>query len=580
MTMKEQNNCVLVALILLRILTLTSSAPVQRSIQSSSMNMEDAHRWLKKYGYMRTDNPSGKEVTEAMMLVQQFYGLSQTGELDQDTTNMMSEPRCGVADIQPGIVPPGNRRRRRFTLLGDPWDSTSLSYRFNNYTPDLSLSQVRSAIERALGVWAEVTPLTFTREQGGTSFVTASDIEIVFGSGSHGINHPADSPFDGSSSAGGVVLAHAFNPGSVRFRDLRGDMHFDEDERWQDAAGIDLFTVAAHEFGHSLGLGHSDVLGALMFPTYYGYNANFRLHEDDIEGIQSLYGPRPSTPRPSTPKVTTIAKTQRIPNTSTASVVTETTTRRITTSSVDYCEVFTTVDTVATLYNSYDDAYTIASKRQEIVPFAKGNEILENPFSRGNIGAEIQAVFAAIWEDNNLPVAAMVEKQDGSLVVFRGSFYWQYILSGSKYEPIPGFPKSISTLGLPETVQITAALSVRDEDVIHLFTTSQYWSFDGDLNTLDMTSPKMISSRWPGIPSDLNAAFNWQGNPCFVRNTEYWCFNETSSEVGTEFPRSMNEDWFGCDPLGSDAASMNPIVTTMVVSFFCFVAAIANLNFE
>lgn len=52
----------------------------------------------------------------------------------------------------------------------------------------------------------------------------------------------------------------------------------------------DFFTVAVHEFGHTLGLFHTDVYGALMYPYYQGFNASFRLHTDDVRGIQSLYG--------------------------------------------------------------------------------------------------------------------------------------------------------------------------------------------------------------------------------------------------------------------------------------------------
>lgn len=56
--------------------------------------------------------------------------------------------------------------------------------------------------------------------------------------------------------------------------------------------GTSLFHVAAHEFGHSLGLSHSPVEGALMYPWYQGMQNGFdyELPEDDRLGIQHLYG--------------------------------------------------------------------------------------------------------------------------------------------------------------------------------------------------------------------------------------------------------------------------------------------------
>lgn len=47
--------------------------------------------------------------------------------------------------------------------------------------------------------------------------------------------------------------------------------------------------MAAHEFGHALGLDHSTVPEALMYPMYRFLEGS-PLHEDDVRGIQHLYG--------------------------------------------------------------------------------------------------------------------------------------------------------------------------------------------------------------------------------------------------------------------------------------------------
>ncbi len=65
-------------------------------------------------------------------------------------------------------------------------------------------------------------------------------------------------------------------------------MHFNADENWQVVGDLDLYSVALHETGHALGLGHTDNPDAVMYPYYHRASG---LTADDIAGIQDVYGP-------------------------------------------------------------------------------------------------------------------------------------------------------------------------------------------------------------------------------------------------------------------------------------------------
>ncbi|MFB3825822.1 MAG: matrixin family metalloprotease [Bryobacteraceae bacterium] len=177
----------------------------------------------------------------------------------------------------------------QYVKVGQGWpssgpDGAALGYFIESLTEKIPRSTAESEVVRALNEWAKHARITFRAAERASA---PRAVTVLFGRREHGDRYPFDGP--------GRVLAHTYYPAPPNPEPLAGDMHFDSDEDWHAGAAVDLFTVALHEAGHALGLGHSDRPGAVMYPYYRQAAA---LGADDIAGIRELYGGRDQAPQP------------------------------------------------------------------------------------------------------------------------------------------------------------------------------------------------------------------------------------------------------------------------------------------
>lgn len=258
--------------------------------------LADLKRYLRHFGYL--PNPSrpsncnlsdafDESLREAILAYQRNFRLNATGFLDPSTVDLMAQPRCGIADVVNGTAYMRGRGLYSYFPGRPKWPShkTNLTYAITS-TAGVSASDsvLRGVFSRAFSRWSEVTTLTFAEVDAAA---VKPDITIGFFSGDHGDGEG----FDGTLG----TLAHAFSPPD-------GRLHLDAEENWvadgdvtaSSSWAVDLESVVVHEIGHLLGLGHSSVEEAIMYPTIRIRTKKVLLADDDVRGIQSLYGSNPS----------------------------------------------------------------------------------------------------------------------------------------------------------------------------------------------------------------------------------------------------------------------------------------------
>uniref|UniRef100_A0A8C8U799 Matrix metalloproteinase-9 n=1 Tax=Peromyscus maniculatus bairdii TaxID=230844 RepID=A0A8C8U799_PERMB len=331
---------------------------------------------------------------------------------------------------------------------------------------------------------------------------------------------------------------------------------FDTDKKWGFCPdqGYSLFLVAAHEFGHALGLDHSTVPEALMYPMYRFLEGS-PLHEDDVKGIQHLYGPGPK-PDPRPPATTTAEPQPTAPPTLCPTVPptayptqsptvgptgppaagptgpptagptdpptagptdpptagpSETTTKSLRPAD-NPCTVGI-FDAIAEIQGSL---YFFKDGRYWKFLNRRGSP-LQGPFLIARTWPALPAKLDSAFED---PLSKKI-------FFFSGRQVWVY--TG---QSVLG-PRRLEKLGLGSGVTQVTGLLPRHGGKALLFSRERVWRFDLKTQRVDPQSVTRLDKMFPGVPWNSHDIFQYQDKAYFCHDQFFWrvSFREEVNQV-------------------------------------------------
>ncbi|XP_019422310.1 PREDICTED: metalloendoproteinase 1-like [Lupinus angustifolius] len=248
--------------------TTTSSAPVQIT------DLAGAKQYLYDFGYMTNSSYPLSDILDtetisAINTYQKFFNLDVTGMLDNKTLNQMTLPRCVVPDLN--VTYDLNSETNVSWPQGIHWfpNGTSTNHLTYGFLPESKIPrEFQKVFIDAFDRWSEaiaelkLAKLNFTKMNYKTS-----DIKIGF--------YFLDNSVE--NVVGGTIMRYQKGSCSGNGSKIVGDIRLDASKywvlpgdngtwSWKDG-DFDLGTVAMHQIGHILGLGHSSNVKSIMYPS-------------------------------------------------------------------------------------------------------------------------------------------------------------------------------------------------------------------------------------------------------------------------------------------------------------------------